>query len=90
MSTDRELLKLAAKAAGIADGDVFYDMERDKVWNPRDDDGDRYRLAKKLKMSLDFDMCCVHSGLAIYQWGGLVTEAEAVLIAAAEIGKAMP
>lgn len=45
--TDRELLELAAKAAGIADGNVFYDMEHDKVWNPLTDDGDALRLAVK-------------------------------------------
>ena len=32
--TDRELLVLAAQAAGIADGDVFYDMENDKSVEP--------------------------------------------------------
>ena len=46
--TDRELLGLAAKAAGIADGDVFYDMDNDKEWNPLTDDGDALRLAVKL------------------------------------------
>ena len=46
--TDHELLKMAAKAAGIADGDVFYDMDNDKEWNPLTDDGDALRLAVKL------------------------------------------
>ena len=46
--TDRELLEMAAKAAGIADGDVFYDMDNDKEWNPLTDDGDALRLAVKL------------------------------------------
>ena len=35
--TDHELLEIAAKAAGIADGDVFYDMDNDKEWNPLTD-----------------------------------------------------
>ena len=46
--TDHELLEMAAKAAGIADGDVFYDMDSDKEWNPLTDDGDALRLAVKL------------------------------------------
>lgn len=46
--TDHELLEMAAKAAGIADGDVFYDMDNDKEWNPLTDDGDALRLAVKL------------------------------------------
>ena len=50
---DKELLELAAKAAGIADGDVFYDMDQDKIWNPLTDDGDALRLAVKLKMTVD-------------------------------------
>ena len=54
MNNDKELLELAAKAAGIADGDVFYDMDNDKVWNPLTDDGDALRLAVKLKMDMYF------------------------------------
>jgi hypothetical protein len=61
--TDRELLDAAANAAGYAmhsnddrapgayvviDGEVHH-------WNPLVDDGDRYRLARKLKLILDFD-----------------------------------
>jgi hypothetical protein len=47
---NKELLTLAAKAAGIADGDVFYDMENDKEWDPLKDDGDALRLAVKLNL----------------------------------------
>lgn len=50
--TDTELLVAAARAAGIADGDVLYDMERDKAWNPLTDDGDALRLAVKLGMKV--------------------------------------
>lgn len=49
---DGELLKLAASAAGIADGDVLYDMENDKEWNPLTDDGDALRLAVRLNLSV--------------------------------------
>ena len=51
--TDKELLTLAAKAAGIADGDVLYDMDNDKVWNPLDiNTGDALRLAVKLRIGI--------------------------------------
>ena len=57
MSTDRELLELAAKAAGI-DG-FFVDAGLNagsnafpKVWNPLTDDGDALRLAVKLAISI--------------------------------------
>ena len=100
MSTDRELLKLAAKAAGIADGDVFYDMERDKVWNPRDDDGDALRLAVKLNMVLRIENygTSARSGkngrwhnFEAHLYGGINAATRRVIVrAAAEIGKAMP
>ena len=58
---DRELLELAAKAAGY-DG-VYGDNEHPggegiftsdfEVWNPLTDDGDALRLAVKLKMRVD-------------------------------------
>jgi hypothetical protein len=58
MSADRELLELAAKAAGI-DG-FFVDAGLNagsnafpKVWNPLTDDGDAFRLAVKL----NFNVC---------------------------------
>lgn len=56
MKTDRALLELAAKAAGMipkefAGSDAFMDgvLER---WNPLQDDGDALRLAVKLRISL--------------------------------------
>lgn len=56
--TDRELLELAAKAAGIEGQYAFlhyFDGEEDgicspgnhRVWNPLTDDGDALRLAMK-------------------------------------------
>ena len=47
---DKELLELAAKAAGIT---VNFDRaRRDWAWNPLDDDGDALRLAVKLGMQV--------------------------------------
>lgn len=69
MTTDRELMELAAKAAGYDLGWMWDDWCReDRVfyfasqsdgyrkgerWNPRDDDGDALRLAVKLGLQLD-------------------------------------
>lgn len=64
--TDRELLEMAAKAAGL---DAFWDQPRGStwgclrvrheagsklgsIWNPLADDGDALRLAVKLAMSV--------------------------------------
>lgn len=62
--TDRELIELAAKAAGlevcgIVDGEGYPTSAiiRDPIrgaymWNPRNDDGDALRLANKLEFSI--------------------------------------
>lgn len=108
--TDRELLELAAKAAGI---DVVpytwnkgtgWDHEGFTVagagpdeWNPREDDGDAFRLAATLGMSIEQN----HIGSAVMvnntsrekyvDHGGDPCAATrfAVTRAAAEIGRAM-
>lgn len=60
--TDRKLLELAAKAAGI---DGIYDHDFDMLvlldsevvptmWNPLKDDGDALRLAAKLKIDIEW------------------------------------
>jgi hypothetical protein len=56
---DRELLELAAKAAGIDTkhslrfSDVAFDWQaRLNRWNPLIDDGDAFRLAVKLKINI--------------------------------------
>jgi hypothetical protein len=62
MSSDRELLELAAKAAGLehhgycTDGFLFIgDGEKGAYdrWNPLTDDGDALRLAVKLLMQVE-------------------------------------
>jgi len=63
MKTDRELLELAAKAAGICldwewDGPPdqwqpwYYEGKTLRNWNPLTDDGDALRLA--VKLNIDF------------------------------------
>ena len=44
--TDKELIELAAKAAGYPPDDSAWD---DEIWNPFEDDGDALRLAVKIK-----------------------------------------
>lgn len=64
--TDRELLELAAKAAGIIalywnDGNEVYSGGEgiiygdNAIWNPLTDDGDALRLAVKLDFRIDVD-----------------------------------
>lgn len=69
MSNDRELLELAAKAAGIKSpkvqdmrgwGEVRYgfseaifDDDREEYWNPLVDGGDAMRLAVKLRFTIE-------------------------------------
>jgi hypothetical protein len=55
--TDRELLELAAKAAGIGwdrDLEVWYSSDSSirTDWNPLTDDGDAFRLAVKLNIQI--------------------------------------
>lgn len=58
MSTDRELLEYAAKAAGYEvagladDGESLLLVGHQYPWNPRKDDGDALRLAVKLRIDL--------------------------------------
>jgi hypothetical protein len=57
---DRELLELAAKAAGIEslwwtkDGNKLFQRNggEQKPWNPIEDDGDALRLAVKLRLEV--------------------------------------
>ena len=63
--TDRELLELAAKAAGYVLGQhsqkEWAVTLGGKEWNPLIDDGDALRLAVKLRITIDLTdcECCV-------------------------------
>ena len=63
MNNEREMLELAAKAAGLTleyNGNnagywgYWRGLPQWNDWNPREDDGDALRLACKLRMALDF------------------------------------
>ena len=99
--TDKELLELAAKAAGLVmltrDCDDGAPSVDDVLWNPLTDDGDALRLAVKLCM--DFTLSGKHAAIA--QSGGAMAQEycngdphaatrRAIVRAAAIIGKAMP
>lgn len=108
--TDRELLELAARAAGIAlewDGNpeewmpMYYEGKTYHAWNPLDDDGDALRLAVKLRLMIAWDrwndndyVCIRHRdfdeeiGIQIDQNPEQTTR-RAIVLAAAEIGRAM-
>jgi hypothetical protein len=67
--TDRELLELAAKAAGIELGGWSEDLHAfwkgrtgDATWNPLTDDGDALRLTVKLRIELEFGSDFVNTG----------------------------
>jgi hypothetical protein len=106
MSTDRELLELAAKAAGLDDyvwqagyGMVAY-AGGSCAWNPLTDDGDALRLAVKLRINVEpwgsgaAAITYVRSRATVAEphYGDDPERAtrRAIVRAAAEIGKAMP
>lgn len=84
--TDRELLEMAAKAAGyevewVRNSGCHYRCEAEESreqWCPLDDDGDALRLAYALGMQLNLDDC--------NDINDLRTE---IVCAAAAIGSAM-
>lgn len=75
--SDKELLKLAAKAAGIK-GSVMgcgaMVCEKDGVafwWDPLTDDGDALRLAMRLRLSIAFEVADVGCIVSVYaEWEG--------------------
>ncbi len=105
MTDDRELLERAARAAGINlqfnDKGVpgYYGDWRGLPqwieWDPREDDGDLYGLARKISINIDFADCCawkrLPSGDLIQEWWGGESgdEAHAIVRAAAAIGEGM-
>lgn len=102
MNEDRELLELAAFAAGMRVrryiGNLVH-LDNDGLdagaWNPLDDDGDALRLAVMLKITPHIDDNCTDAESRM----GFSTEAHlddpyvatrrAIVRAAAEIGKQM-
>jgi len=82
MNNDRELLELAAKAAGIewastsegfADGYwKFSDGKTQSWWNPLTDDGDALRLA----VNLNLKVMCRELGAGAYSQDGKITVSE--------------
>ena len=103
---DRTLLELAAKAAGVElshwnDGQEPYSsglgfiLPNNRMWNPLTDDGDRYRLAQRLGISIDYEDCCAwtrkHGSLIQEFWGGdFPDEAHVIVGVAAAIGEQKP
>lgn len=103
MSTDRELLKMAAKACGISvlsfSGDCPLNPFPGRLqmfWNPLNEDGDALRLAVHLHIDV-----CFGANYVIARGGTqmpIVNNADdpnaatrrAIVIEAAGIGRAMP
>ena len=100
--TDREMLELAAKAAGmrvIWPNEAVLPDGRSIRWNPLTDDGDALRLAVKLKLAFatwGSGACAV---VFLYGGRGRIVEPHkddpyaatrrAIVMAAAEIGRNM-
>ena len=99
--SDRELLELAAKAAGVDfDGNTFIKRDRysSNIWDPLFDDGDAMRLA--VELDIDVFQSTAHkeaqAGGAIPStifepWGDdkFAATRRAIVRAAAEIGRVM-
>ncbi|MEY5099615.1 MAG: hypothetical protein RJA36_2334 [Pseudomonadota bacterium] len=100
MTDDRALLEAAARAAGYSvvpytwnrgtgwDHDGFrLAGQGDMEWNPLEDDGDRYRLARTLGLRIDFQLRRVLNRKGqTFDWGDhpqLDDEAHAIVRAAA-------
>jgi hypothetical protein len=105
--TDRELLELAAKAAGYTPTHVTHDgivlMRGARVkWRPLEDDGDALRLAVALQIKvkwhkpLNQSLAWIPLGEEIqvngerFSGDKFATTRRAIVLAAAEIGRAMP
>lgn len=101
MSNDRELLGLAAKAAGLVNyrsagfKTLFVETgslpgEMGYYWNPLTDDGDALRLAVKLGVLLRTDFLKILAGFMDSGIGHAEATRRAIVCIAAEIGRAMP
>ena len=106
MTTDRELLEMAAKAARYQYAKHGGYIVVDGIpgnWNPLTDDGDALRLAVRLKIDIEFDDWNGREIVTASQpenfTGWLEEDSEpdpyaatrrAIVRAAAELGKSMP
>ena len=100
MMTDREMLELAAKAAGYevrsdGEGGLTVPTRRgaSREWNPLEDDGDALRLAVQLGFVVEPGKCWhSHRGPAFGEdvlGGVMAATRRAIVRAAAEIGAQM-
>jgi len=86
MNNDRELLELAAKAAGISikfHGGMPWLSSGKRPWDPLTDDGDALRLVVKL---MEFEPY-KSRGKAPFISNDLAATRRSIVVAAAEIGK---
>ena len=86
---DRELLELAAKAAGIEEGIGGAFWTEFGVFDPLTDDGDALRLAVKLDIDYYHYMKLNSDILDSYENDPYTATRRAIVRAAAEIGKEM-
>jgi hypothetical protein len=102
MSTDRKLLELAAKAAGIAlhlptENGAWLENEVGVRWNPLTDDGDALRLAVKLGLIVQCNSGSAYCGkwfplnqiTELFDEDPCAATRRAIVRAAAEIGRSM-
>ena len=103
-TTDREMLELAARAAGYSFkwGKDWHDkgvpLVDDKSWNPRHDNNDSFQLAARLKIQVAFGTFKDNVASA-YRFGTPAVEVEntdieaaareAIFLMAVDIGKGM-
>lgn len=103
---DRELIELAAKACGIRlewDGHpdqwqpMYYEGKTYHSWNPLEDDGDAFRLAVKTGQALFTGLphdaatyACSSRSIFDFEGDSVAANRRVVVMAAAEIGSAMP
>jgi hypothetical protein len=97
--TDRELLELAAKAAGLGFTVPVFGVPPfmglrligGALWNPLTDDGDALRLACKLHINVfiyEDETSTATSGVVAKNWGSVEANTRrAIVRAAAEIGR---
>ena len=90
MMTDREMLELAAKAAGYDAkwiGEPFMVLGDGEYWWPLRDDTDAFRLAAKLGITVDWGTSPVSSYAALQE--RLEMTRRGIVKAAAKIGSKM-